>query len=38
MIENAYVEFLDEYDERKRLESEAGKVEIIMKITSKDIS
>ena len=38
MIENAYVEFLDEYDERKWLESEAEKVEVIMKITSKEIS
>ncbi len=38
MIENAYVEFLDEYDWRKQLESEAEKIEVIMKITNKDIS
>jgi hypothetical protein len=37
MIENAYVEFLDEYDSRKSLESKTEKVEAHMTLTGKTI-
>lgn len=37
-IENAYVEFLDEYDKRQSLERETEKIGIIMNITKQTIN